>query len=85
MCLANPAAAQLPVKVNVKYAFAAAIANRGNKTNAANFFALIERFDPEFMMLATSMALRGPNAKDLQSTPAFTKFVQGKVLRDLLI
>jgi hypothetical protein len=84
-CLADPAKATMPTKTNVKYAFAAAVANRGKKENAANFFALIERFDPEFMMLAINMALRGPNAKELQATPAFTKFVQGKVLRDLLI
>jgi hypothetical protein len=81
----NPASAVMPTKTNVKYAFAAAIAMRGNKKTADNFFELILRFDPEFMMLAVNLALHGPNAKELQATPAFTKFVQNESLRKLLV
>ena len=81
----DPASAVLPTKTNVKYAFAAAIAMRGNKKTAENFFELIMRFDPEFMMLAVNLALHGPNAAELQATPAFTKFVQNDNLRKLLV
>lgn len=83
--IANPASAVMPDKTNVKYAFAAAIALRGNGKNAENFFELIKRFDPEFMMLAVNIALRGPNKDEFTRSAAFTKFVQTKALRDLLI
>lgn len=83
--LLYPAVAEIPTKTEIKYAFAAAIAHRARKDNAQNFFDLILRFDPEFMMLAVNMALRGQHSKDIQNTPAFTKFVQNDKLKDLII
>lgn len=82
--LKNPEQAALPTKTNVKYAFAAAIALRGNGKNAENFFALISRFDPEFTMLAINIAVRGPNKDELTKSPHFIKFIQTKQMRDLL-
>ena len=83
--LKDPDDAVLPTKTNVKYAFAAAIAMRGKASNATNFFKLILRFDPEFMMLAANMALRGPNSKELTATKAFQEFAVTKDIQQLLV
>jgi hypothetical protein len=84
-CIADPDNAELPTKINVKYALSAAIAIRATAKNAENVFKLVKRFDAEFMVLTLNLIVNGPNAEAVTTTKAFASLATDRRLRDLLV
>ncbi len=84
-CIAHPETAELPAKINVKYALSAAIAVRATAKNAENVFKLVKRFDAEFMVLTLNLIVNGANAKEVTATKAFAALATDQRLRSLLV